>query len=270
MKAWVFLKQNFDLLLNVSGALFITYLAFLRKVAQNDILAAILAVLSLIAFSLLINRSITINLQQATTLLQEYLEKPSIDQAIVPYGEWIDTLRKQLSSAKEVWMLSRTCLRFWEDYSEEMKIVLNNNGKIRIMLVDPHSEALQMIARNAEFEHPDDKKVLEQNIMIFLSRMKNLSSRYSHHSEYSLLVKTIDYLPHWSLIFINPRKAHSTLFVELGTFSANKHNRPTFSLQKKKDEQLFWRFYNEFECMWERALPSEKSLVIESSKPQRL
>jgi hypothetical protein len=256
MKTWTWVRTNIDIVVTIFAALIILLLSFFQQLDQEVIAEAILAILVLIAINLLINRNATTRLRQVTEGILANQQAPSLDQAIIPYGEWMDEIQTSFASADEVWILSRTCIRLWVDYADDLKKVLRRNGSVRLMLVDPADGALAMIAGSADFDSPDDPELLRNQVRDFLRRMAELKDTHK-----GLAVRTINYLPPWTLVMVNPNSDDSSLFVELATYRANGRNRPTFWLFRGRDSRLFGTFYNEFETMWKWSQENDHQTV---------
>lgn len=250
-RIWIFSKKNFDLMLTITGAIIVAVLGFLNTVTPEIVSAATLMILSLIAISLLVNRATTSHLQQVI----ERIQSPSAGQVLLSYKECMEQIEKRLVTAREVRILSRTCRRLWEDNYEEFKKLFENGGIVHLMLVDPNDGAVKMIASSVEtWDNPNDPKLLARNIEFFLERLVERRSRLKRGA---LQVRTIDYLPAWTLILIDSKSDNGMIFVEIATYSANSRSRPTFLLTAEKDEQLFRLFQDEFDKMWECGSPAE-------------
>ena len=251
-RIWTFVKKNFDIVLVMGTALVVCVLDLLNVVKLEIIAAAILMVLSLTAFSLLKNRAAGSHLQQTAETILDHLQKPSADRILLPHGKWVDEIDQRLGLAKEVWILSRTCIRLWWDYQDQfMKLLSDGQHVVRLMLIDPDDGAVKMMVENSRgFGHFDAFSQLQADIKAFLAQQAWLCSQPNGKS---LQVRTIDYLPAWTLIMIDPRSDTGIIYVELGTYCANSRKRPTFSLLASRDTQLYRLFREEYETMWSHA-----------------
>jgi len=266
-RIWNTVKGNWDTILIMLIIAVIAPLGFLQKVDQQIISTAILSILFLLACNLLISREANVRLQQTAESILTKMEKPSVDDVIFAYKEWGKEIEANLASAKEVWILSRTCVTFWEDYTPQLKHVLDRKGSVRLMLVDPSNGALRMIAKSAKFVRAHDMNKGQFSTVTLdngFDRLFVLRARVNEFIEYitkyrlqiqkgNLDIRTVDYLPSQTLVIINGRNEHGMMFVELGTFQANKRNRPTFFLQKSENKELFSLYLNEYEVMWASA-----------------
>jgi len=267
-RLWTFLKRNWDTILTMVIALPIAILSYFQTVEPQIVSAAVLSVLFLIACGLLVNRETNIRLQQMTEKMWMRIQKPPIEEIIIPYRKWMEDIEGYLDTAMEVWILSRTCTRLWEDFRDQFQGILDRKGSIRLLVVDPQNGALRMIANSITLERARElsgcfAKVTVENDSNRLVRLQaqvedfvsHISTMSANVGRGSLSLRTIDYLPAHTLVIINGGSEQGIIFVELGTFHSNGRNRPTFSLLKTKDNRLFSLYYNEYQAMWDGARP---------------
>lgn len=275
-RTWTFFRRNWDVVLTMVIAATIAVLSYLQRVEPQVVSTAILSILFLIACGLLVSRETNDRLQQTTEEIWGRLRKPSIDEIITPYEEWIREIRANLTLSMEVWILSRTCSRFWEDYDTQLIEVLNRGGTIRLLSVDPKNGALRMIANSVELARARDlegtfRKVTAENcsnqLVLWQARVNDFAEYItrlaSNYPNNHLDLRFIDYLPAHTLVIINGGGDQGMMFVELGTFQANGRHRPTFSLLKMKDKELFALYHDEYQVMWDSARPVDGSQEVE-------
>jgi hypothetical protein len=264
-KAWMFTKKNLDIVLTIIGAVIVAALGLFSVVKPDIVSAAILMILSLLAISLLRNRVTDGYVQHTMEKMLERQQKPTVEQVIGAYKDFLQDIEGRLAAAREVWVLSRTCAHLWQDFNDQFMKLLSNNGyQLRMMLVDPKDGALRMIAGSAEgWDNPNNVRVWRANLKHFLEQLANLCVRPMPGL---LQVRTIDYLPAWTLIFVAPSSDRGVIYVELATFRANPRNRPAFCLMADRDARLFQAFKVDFETMWERA----RSITTDSTARELL
>lgn len=269
---WNILKGNWDTILIMIIAGGIILLSFFQSLDQQVISTAILSVLGLISLNLLISREANVRLKETAERLLTKIERPSPDEVILPYKHWVDDIETKLASAKEVWLVSRTCATFWDDHRDNLKKVLKKKGSsIRLMLVDPSNGALRMIANSAKFTRERDLNK-SQFPRVTIENGSNpivrLRERVNEFIEYitnyklqnpnvNLNLRTIDFLPPFTLVIIDATRQQGMMFVELGTYQSHRRDRPTFTLYKATNQELFTFYLNEFEAMWENARPGD-------------
>ncbi len=246
-KIWMFTKQNFDVLLTIVGAVAVAILGLLNIIQAEIVAAATLMILSLIGVSLLLNRVTAHHLQVTIEQALEHMRKPGAEQILTTYFEHMPDIDRRLGVSHEVWILSRTCSRIWQDFNDEFKRLLSDNtGTLRLMMVDPEDGAVKMIVNSAEWDDSNNVDLWQRNSRDFLARL-------AHFQNGRFQIRTIDYLPAWTLMLIDPLSASGVIYVELSTYQSNSRNRPTFVLEARRDEHLFQTFRGEFEAMWARA-----------------
>jgi hypothetical protein len=259
-----FFLRNLDVLLTIGVAAVIAPLSYFDRLESKAVSAAILSILFLVACSLLVNRETNNRLQQTTEKIWDQMRKPPIEDVLTPYKRWMDEIETRLASAKEVWILSRTGARFWQDYHDQLQGLLDRKGAIRLLVVDPCDGALRMIADSVELARSRDVPglraipanssdrvtLLRAQVDDFVGYIANLSSQISKGR---LALRMIDYLPAHTLVILNGSSEQGIIYVELGTFHSDGRNRPTFSLIKTKDKRLYTLYYDEYQAMWDSA-----------------
>jgi hypothetical protein len=257
MAIWTWLKNNFGTITNVAIfviGVVIIFFDMTGRASPEAIQGATLTLLTLIGASLLTSHATNSRLQQEVEEILLDLKKPSAGLVLAPYKERMQEMERRLGLAREVWILSRTCIRIWDDYSSQfIELLSEGGGLVRLMLVDPDDGAGRMIVESAEgWEYTQDVNLWRANVNNLLTRLAGAHSRFELESE-RLQVRLINYLPAWTLVLIDPESDKGVIFVELATFSANSRSRPAFLLTAEEDPQLFKLFREEFETMWKRA-----------------
>jgi hypothetical protein len=246
----------------------IAILSYFQVVEPQVVSTAILSVLFLIASGLLVNRETNNRLQRTTEIFLRRIQKPPIEEIIIPYRKWIEAIENHLESAQEVWILSRTCTRLWDDYKDQLQGVIDRKGSVRLLMVDPRNGALRMIANSIELERArelagrftrvtienDSNRVVQLRAQVedFAGYIATMSEQVGLEH---LALRTIDHLPAHTLVIINGSSEEAIMFVELGTFQSNGRTRPTFSLLRSKDLGMFNLYHSEYQAMWNSAFP---------------
>lgn len=153
-KVGTWLKHNLGAILDISiiviGILVVVLDVFGPK--PKSVMEAILALLSLIGASLLMNHTAYNRLRKWIEDILKHPPQPCASQILEPYRRFWNEIEERLSYARrEVCVLSRTCAGLWWDFKEQFEQVLSDDyGAIRLMLIDPCGSAVQMIANSAE------------------------------------------------------------------------------------------------------------------------
>jgi len=175
-------------------------------------------------------------------------------------------IEEKLKSARKVWILTRTGQGLWPQYEPELRAVLQEPaGEVRLMLISPEDGAVKMIAGSADVRGPNPGsqhlvtgspgqmtyEMVQHNIRWTLHSVNGLRAELPRPQ--SLQINTIDYLPAWTLVLIDPETDYGIAYVEIGTFRANPRNRPTFVLRADTDKRWFEMFREEYLTMWAKS-----------------
>jgi hypothetical protein len=260
-KIWVFAKQNFDVLLTIAAAIIVIILDLLNIVQPDIIAAATLMILSLIGVSLLLNRLANHRLQTTIDTALQRMHQPSAEQVLSPFKEHVPAIEQRFWSSKEVWILSRTCSGLWANFRPQFEQLLSTKGSLRIMLVDPEDGAGKMIVNSAEWDRANNLPLWRAIVQDFLEQ---LAKRKANLPNEKLQVKTIDYLPAWTVLLLDPDTSNGTIFVELSTYQSNNQNRPTFMLNAEQDQYLYSLFLEEFKEMWKDGRSAWQNAAVDT------
>lgn len=101
---------------------------------------------------------------------------------------------------------------------------------------------------------------LKSEVLYFITRLEHMQGILRLEK---LRVRLIDYLPAWSLIFVNPTKDNGVVYVELATYRSHPSRRPSFAVRRNVDYELFQQLYVDFEQMWQDAIPAWEATLSE-------
>jgi hypothetical protein len=258
---WDDIRQghNVEVYLTVLICLVVLILNLLGVVDMKIVTSAILAVLSLEAFSLLTNRHSEQALQQTLAETTRRLAGPRLAEVFVPYSERVTELSSHLLQADEVWILSRTCRRLWTDYEEELRTIAARNG-LKLLLLDPNNGALKMISKSAVWQQPGDGDRLKSDVEQFITRLERVRGTLRLDK---FEVRLLDYLPAWTLVMINPHKDSGVIFAELATYRSHPRKRPSLKVECGVDYDLFNHLRYEYEEMWNSARSAWQGAAVD-------
>jgi hypothetical protein len=239
--------QNLDLYVTVTLAVIIAILGLIGIVNQTVISSAILAILSLVSYSLIKSRhqDEDIKLKLLEINSRDKLSEIFFSQEFNPYD-----LRDSVAQAKEVIFLGLTFTQTVQALSSPFEQVLSQKHKIRFLLIEGKSSATKMAAFRNNLRRTQEKadKLVEDTLI----RLAEVSSSIPD-SRKNLEVRVIDYLPSWTLISINPYEADGYMWLRLTTFRIPNDKRPGFELRRELYTKWFPFFLEQFEAMWQEA-----------------
>jgi len=117
---------------------------------------------------------------------------------------------------------------------------LNNKNRIRFLLMNPDSQALERRAKIKQNDLPSRKA----DILSSIGRLKNLTKNYGIDIE----IKLFDQFPNWRLIIIGGSKVYLTFY----SIEKEGYNSPMIELNKdiNSNDTLFYPINSEFEEVW--------------------
>ena len=165
-----------------------------------------------------------------------------------PYGD----LRQSIGQAREIWILGMSNLKTITNYETELKQVLRNGGKLRVIMLNPVADNPAMIMQAARRSLSSGTNTsLSHGIeaLELLNRMKSVSKQPT-----KVGVGGLQYLPSFGCLAINPLQKNGIMCVKLYPFRRSKSEYPTFKLTPDRDG-AWYRFYtSQFELLWEASI----------------
>lgn len=125
-----------------------------------------------------------------------------------------ENLWQRMADAKEIFISGM----HRNEFLLANKNKISEGKKIRILIVDPDGQAIQMAAKRFSCEYdPQDTVAREkQNIRQSIALIKNLKQT---HKDLDIELRTIDFLLSFGVILLNPESPHnSAVFIEHYTF----------------------------------------------------
>lgn len=177
-------------------------------------------------------------------------------------------IKNNIKNADEIWLLSRTGINWWENFFMRPLNDLKNPPICRFLFICPDClcpkknqripcNAMRMAKSTMSDHDPKKAKIhdIQRNTLNIIKGCfdKNNASNTNSSQNCSEL-RTINYLPSWALLIINPHKRNgkSVIYVEFATFSdREKFQRPVSRITSSMD--LYNIFIDEFNNMWEKA-----------------
>lgn len=168
--------------------------------------------------------------------------------------------RMRTRNAKSISTLGITLIRFLPAFQYEFCEMLECGGKLRILLVNPDSPAIEMASKRLDIGTPvRTQKRRVEDMLELLSIWK------SNIPDANLQVKLLDYLPPYGITIIDPRSETSDAFclVRLYTFRTPTSTAPTIKPDPIHETYWFDFFRVQFETIWEFAEPYELLNIID-------
>ena len=138
---------------------------------------------------------------------------------------------------------------------------LQAGAAMRVLLANPNSLALEMSAQRSEA--PDDVDYYVKRLAsafkdlgyLFQARRDNRESYPEKASQEGLSVRLLSYAPSFGIQRFKANSGDQTIVVEIYPHRGGFTTPPVFILRPERDKRWYDYFAEQFEQMWERAVP---------------
>jgi len=245
--------KNVELYVTIIGSVIVVALGLFNAVDIEIVLTAILAILSLVAFGLLTDRTTTRQIENSLEEVIKRMGRPGLNDVFFSWQDRVPELRSCLAQSREVWIVTRSGLNFWREFSNELLEVANRGGVVHILLLDPDGMAFETYKKldrpTAAFHDPT---LLKPNLFHLLGAMHTAAS---HIERGSFDINVIDYVAPSALVLTDPQDDGGTIQVGLGTI-LDARVRPSFVISATDSPHWFTWFRKEFETLWAQSRPA--------------
>lgn len=229
------LRRNLDGYLTILVALIVGALSYLDIVPVAKVSGLILAVLAILAFSMVMARS---EISEAVAMQVE--PRPKF------FADFPPELVHVRESSHDLYLIGVDLGRTIETSFGAFEQNLRHGAKIRILLTDPTADDAAVDAR-CQFSRPDliDLRNEIHHSLRKLARLKTLTDG-------NLEVRLTRSALKFGLNYVDTAKASATLYVQLYSFRLPGESRPLFRLTAT-DGEWFESFRVQAEALWQEA-----------------
>jgi len=271
-----FLIDNITVLLTIG---FAGYIIYRREVAQiavttDQLLTAILGVLGLLAISEIVERyskltSIERSVKRALSFLESRLaEHPSA----IAFFQKPPGLDSYVQSANQIDMCGVSLTTTLNKQFSNLRERLKEGAKIRLLVIDPDSLAVQMSAQRSEA--PDDVDYYRTRLEATFRDIEYLHKSWTEYQSQgspskggSVAVRLLSYAPSFGIISFDANRTNGIVFVEVYPHSYGYKSPPTFELTPQRDGIWYDYFVGQFDEMWKGAKPWKPKTVLDGQSP---
>lgn len=260
-----FLIDNITILLTIgfAGYILIRQEVTQTAVSTDDLLAAILAVLALLATSEIVERhrrlsSIDKAVHRSLSFLESrFTDRPS---AIAFFAKQPD-LDPFVQAANQIDLCGVTLTSTINKQFGNLRERLQSGAKIRVLVIDSESTALKMCAERST--KPDDTEYYRVRLDATLRELEYLFKSWEEFKTMqtngektgTLSVRLMSYAPSYGILSFDPNHDNGTAFVELYTHKQGYKSPPAFGLTSHRDGNWYKYFLGQFDEMWLAARP---------------
>jgi len=237
-----------------------TYLIFRQsvsaiKLSTDDLLAAVLGVLGLLALSELIERHRKLKaINETTNRVWELLQKRLADRpSALVFFKKLPDFDHYVQGASQIDLCGAVLTSTINRQLSNLREQLTQGSKIRILVVDPRSKALEMA--EARSEDPSDNYYRARLDTTFhdLSFLHQIQTKLGPSAKGSFEVRLIPYAPSFAIYSFDERLSTARLLVEVYPHVTGWGETPVFDLLPGRDGKWYEYFVKQFEHMWNRA-----------------
>lgn len=243
--------ENLDLYITILLAVVISILGIAHVVGFEVLSALILAILALMAGSMISFRRTSENLNKTTSQLNNTLiafEKSASKEVTISdvlSTGWPD-LSEKIKNAKHVSILgttlSTTCIRYQYEFSQ----VIKNNGSLRFLLCDFESKDLMKMHANRipAYKEP---QTIQAIIKTNSERLESLLGERPNKDAFQIGFYPI--MAPYGMMIIES-EARNEIWVKLLSFRNVDKQHPSFKIDKNKDAEWYEFYRLQFEKFW--------------------
>lgn len=237
--------HSLDLYVTLAAAIVFGILGLAGKASQEVISSGILAVLALVGFSLLRLRSQSERINRSLT---EIGARPSADRFFSEVDDR-DEIREMILSSREVWLHGWTLGTHLVTHADDIRRAVSRGLHMKILVIEPNSAAMGIAAIESEsYSASELSTSLEANL-------RRLTAPIAGTVAGRLEIRTLNYVPHNTVVASDPALRHGKIVMRIATFQADHWQRPTFSVTRQNDPNWYEFFRGQFDRKWESALP---------------
>jgi hypothetical protein len=248
-KAFLVIAENAPTLLTVFIGAYVVIKNQQVPYEVSKLLDWTITILCLIASSMLIERFIRLkNIEKNVIEINEFMKlkegKASLDEILITRKD-LQPLEERLKYTKDVKISGASLFRLTTEYMNLFEDKANEGCMFKFLLLNPDCEATKLVATNIVYEINDITMYIS-NINNTINNLKQLQKKYPKNIE----IKTVDFLPAYSLIITDSQKESGVVRLELYTQLIPTRNRPQMVLNKNREPKWCDFFVNQFDIMW--------------------
>lgn len=260
-----FLIDNLTVLLTIGYATYIIYRQQMGETAleSDDLLTAILTVLTLLAISEVVERYRRLNtIENAVNRSLSFLESRFTDRpSAIAFFQQQPSLDHFIQGANQIDLCGVTLTSVVNKQFSNLRDRLQKGAKVRILIIDPDSLAPKMSAERSI--DPEDTEYFQARLNTSLRDVTYLfkswgdlkSSKERTMKVGNLSIRLLSYAPSFGILSFDANQDNGIIFVEMYPHKFGFRLQPAFDLTLKRDGHWYKYFNDQFDDMWNAAKP---------------
>lgn len=251
-------------ILTVIGTVGVGVWASVADLTAEQLWQAVIALLALIATSLLTERLLEARLtrnslariEDRISQALEYakqVESLGIDDLVVRRRD-LPPLEERLANAKNISISGGSLFRLANEYKSLFETLARKGCRLSFLVTDPVSPAAELLCKTVAYE-ASDVDAYRGQLRAALTGLLAIQAKAPDLVQ----VRVSTAVPPFSLVMIEKEDESSVIQVELYAFNIPARDRPTLLVDKQRDPRLHSIFSDQFASAWqsELARPAE-------------
>ena len=249
--------QNLDIYITVIIAIVVSILGIFQVADISVITSAVLATLALVSISLLMNRRDNDEIQKAILKIET---KGTLAENFLTSDNDIPQITQLIQKAQKIYFLGTSLSTSIQTIKYEIEKGLQRGLEVKFLLMKPYGTAIaQAVVRSKDHDENYFNEMVEISLYILETIAKNVPNG-------KLEYRVIDFLPHYSILAIDPHLSTGHIFIRMPVFKSSSRTRPRFKLSCKDDKVWSSFFLEQFEKMWKVSDSYESKIEKGKSK----
>lgn len=256
--------ENLDLYLTILLAVVIALLGIFQ-VAKFEVLSAVtLAILGLLASSLVVSRwtitevkSSFDELALASRSLQEKISNLVERPSAIGFFQVSSSLTSLIKNSSSIGLCGLTLTTTLNKEFPNILEKIEQGAKVRILVTDPDSQAIEQTTLRSfdptNFDYYRNRIKATMQDIEFLHQRWEASKKSNPSRAGSFEVRFLNFAPSFSVHVFNPTESSGQVVVEIYPHKNGFGAPPIFELNPARDGDWYRYFESQFEQMWESA-----------------
>ncbi|MCX5123742.1 hypothetical protein OG898_10855 [Streptomyces sp. NBC_00193] len=210
------------------------------------IASATLAVLALLCVALLRNRT---QVDAVREVLAGVAGSQPMAGRFFSNTDNPEEIKELVLRSREVWLHGATIQLHLSSLTRILRTEVPAGLRVKILVIEPWGTAMDIAAHQSGAMTAEElSRTLEANLQRLLLPIPG-------DVRGSLEVRTVNYVPPYTIFAYDPAEAHGQLEMRLAQFHGDLWKRPTFRLLRSRDAHWYNFFRHHFEELWESGSP---------------
>lgn len=238
--------HSVDLYVTLGAAIIFGVLGLMEKASQEIVTSAILAILALVSVSLLRIRSQAERIDGSLQGISS--NRPAADRFFAEVDDR-NEISRMISTSRTLWLQGWTLKLHLMAHEDEIRRGVANGLHVRILVIEPDSKAMDVAANESGNHSPEELS------LTLRANLARLTAPIGGAVSGTLEVRTLNHVPHHTLIASDPEENQGRALLRMATFGGDHSKRPSFSITRQSDPGWHEFFVGQFQERWNAAQP---------------